>query len=235
MTIWKDVSTMRIAYVVIVCLAAWLPVSALEPGVSSGPRISGGLALGYDIGMPIQGHVLIQDLAEDLPLAFRFIISPSFFLDPGDPGEARRVFINANTNGVPEKSASRWAFGLDLLYPVNIFSLKHSFFYGGVHYSRFTSTFDFIGGNEFFDVHANQLGLGAGLESYFRMNQRIDLFFSLGGEYYFSATLEGHDAAYSPDGTVVNRRENFSYSDADRAINQPKFQPKMLLGVNYYF
>ena len=58
---------------------------------------------------------------------------------------------------------------------------------------------------------------------------------SLGGEYFFSGTLEGHDAAYSPNGEMINQRENFSYANADHAINQPKLQPKLMMGLNYHF
>jgi hypothetical protein len=198
-------------------------------------RVSGGLSTGYDAGLPIQGHIMIENIAEGLPLAFRFMVGSSLMLDPGNPDAARRVFINENTNGVPQKSATRWVFGFDLMHKTSILSLNRAYFFGGVRYSRFTGTFDFIGGNEFFDVHANQMGLAAGIESYFRMSPRVDLFFSVGGEYYFPATLEGHDAAYSPDGTTVNQRENFTYSDASSAINQPKFQPRLLIGIGYGF
>jgi hypothetical protein len=198
-------------------------------------RVSGGLSIGYDDGLPVQAHLMIENLAEGLPLAFRLSAGSSLLLDPGNPDAARRVFINENTNGVPQKSASRWAFGFDLMQRTSILSMNRAFLFAGVRYSRFTGTFDFIGGNEFFDVHANQMGLAAGIESYFRMGQRVDLFFSVGGEYYFPATLEGHDAAYSPDGTTINQRENYTYDDASQAINQPKLQPKLLIGIGYDF
>jgi hypothetical protein len=136
---------------------------------------------------------------------------------------------------VPGKSASRWAFGVDFMDPVRIFAMHRSFLFAGLRYSHLTSNFQFIGGDEIFDVHANQIGLAAGAESYFRMSSRVDLLFSLGGEYYFPSQLEGHDTAYNPDGTIINQRENFKYADADRAINQPKLLPKILVGVNYHF
>jgi hypothetical protein len=192
---------------------------------SPGPNLSYGLSVGYDIGMPIQGHFLVSDLAEGFPLAFRFTINYSLFWDAGIPDQARHVFINENNNGVPDKSASRWSFGLDFMHRINILSLKDAFFFAGIRHSRFTGTFDFIGGDELFDVHANQWGLGTGVDSYFRMGSRVDLLISIGAEYYFPSTLEGHDAAYSPDGEYVNRRQNYTYNDADHAINQPKLLP----------
>jgi hypothetical protein len=204
-------------------------------GTNSGPYVSGGISIGYDLGMPIQGHLMVTNLAERLPLSFRLLVGHSFLLDAGNPEEARHVFINENTNGVPDKSATRWTFGFDLMHPVDILSMKSAFLHAGVRYSRFTSTFEFIGGNEIFDVHANQWGVAAGVDSYFRMGPRVDLAFSLGAEYFFPGTLAGHDAAYSPDGEIVNRRENYAYADADRAIKQPKLQPTLLLGINYHF
>jgi hypothetical protein len=202
---------------------------------STGPNLSGGLSVGYDVGMPIQGHVLVSDLAEGFPLGFRLTISHSFLLNAGNPEEARHVFINENTNGVPSKSTSRWTFGFDFMHRIDMLSQKNAFLFAGVRHSRFTGTFDFIGGNEFFDVHANQWGLGAGIESYFRMSPKVDLLLSLGTEYFFPSTLEGHDSAYSSDGEYVNRRQNYTYADADHAINQPKLLPKLLIGINYHF
>lgn len=210
---------------------------ALPPGGShvSGPTVTGGFAIGYDIGLPVQGYLQVDGLAEDLPLALRLSIGHTFLLDPGNPLAARHVFINENDNGVPSKSASRWFFGFDMTHPARIPGLKRAFVYGGVRYSRFSGQFDFIGGNEFFDVNANQFGLAGGVESMFRMSPTVDLFFSGGLEYYFPATLEGHDAAYSPDGSTVNQRQDYTYTDADAAVNQPKLLPKLLIGVSYHF
>lgn len=199
------------------------------------PHVSGGLSLGYDTGLPLQGHLLFSDLADGLPLSLRLSVAHTFLLDGGRPEDARHVFINENNNGVPEKTASRWAFGFDLLHRVNILAMKRAFLFGGIRYSRFTATFDFVGGNELFDVHANQWGLAAGIESYFRMSSRVDLLFSVGTEYFFPSTLEGHDSAYSPDGQMINQREDYTYDDADHAIRQPKIQPHLLIGINYTF
>lgn len=201
----------------------------------SAPHVSGGVALGYDTGLPIQGHLLIADLAEGFPLKLRFRISRSFLRDAGSPEEARHVFINENTNGVPTKSAGHWVWGFDLMHKVDLLALKAAFVYTGVGYSRFTGTFKFIGGNEFFDVHANQWGLDAGVESHFRMVSQIDLLCSVGAAYFFPATLEGHDAAYRPNGEMINQRGDYTYDDADHAINQPKLRLKLLIGMNYHF
>jgi hypothetical protein len=58
---------------------------------------------------------------------------------------------------------------------------------------------------------------------------------STGVDYFFSSTMNGHDTSYSPDGTAVNPREEFTYSDADEAVSEPKLESQMMLGFNYYF
>ena len=46
-------------------------------------------------------------------------------------------------------------------------------------------------------------------------------------------TLSGHDTSYGPDGQYVNDREGYTYTDADNAVNQPKFQPMLMVGLTY--
>jgi hypothetical protein len=214
-----------------------IPVFGGQPANTRGSNsiISAGITIGYDIGMPVQGHLLISNFAEDFPLSVRLVIGHTFMWDPGTPLDVRHVFINENNNGVPQKSASRWELGIDLLHHVKLLSLKRAFVYGGVHYSHLTGSFDFVGGNEFFDVYSNQWGLAAGLDNYFRVSSDIDLFISVGTVYFFPSTLKAHDSEYSPNGQIINQRENYTYSDADRAVNQPKLIPKLLVGLNYYF
>ncbi|MBN1465153.1 hypothetical protein JXA02_05285 [candidate division KSB1 bacterium] len=40
---------------------------------------------------------------------------------------------------------------------------------------------------------------------------------------------------YSPNGESVNGRKEYTYSDADKAVGQPDFVARGLLGVNYHF
>jgi hypothetical protein len=63
------------------------------------------------------------------------------------------------------------------------------------------------------------------------MSQRMDLLVSAGLEYYRSARLSGHDTSYSPDGENVNPRKDYSYTDADHAVSQPKLRPVVVVGV----
>jgi hypothetical protein len=42
----------------------------------------------------------------------------------------------------------------------------------------------------------------------------------------------GHDTSYSPDGVTVNGKHDYTYNDADAAINQPKFLPSLMVGIS---
>ena len=100
-------------------------------------------------------------------------------------------------------------------------------------YASFKGNFKFIGDNEDFDVTSNHWGVGAGLEAGFPISKRINFVLLTGFDYYSSATLYGHDTSYSPNGEDSNPREDYQYSDADKAVNQPNFEPRIMLGFSY--
>jgi len=59
-------------------------------------------------------------------------------------------------------------------------------------------------------------------------------------DFYLPSTLTGHDTSYSPDNDNVNPRRDilnddvyFIYKDANRAIKQPMFMPRIMMGVNF--
>ena len=64
---------------------------------------------------------------------------------------------------------------------------------------------------------------------------KLDLVLTAGYDYYPNATLSGHDTAYSPDGDNVNPREDYTYGDADQAIEQPKGVVRLMFGVNFRY
>ena len=198
------------------------------------PYLSGGLNVGYNTGLGFQGNLTISNFAQDFPFSLRFGIEYTS-VNPGSPEEARIIFINDATNGVPEKNGNVWSFRMDFLYHVNIFSMRRAFFFFGPRYSQFTGNFQFIDGNEFFSISSNQWGLGAGLQSNYLLTHRLDLVLTGGLDYYFSSAIEGHDTSYGPDGEIINGRKNYTYNDADNAINQPKIVVKAMMGFNYYF
>jgi hypothetical protein len=155
--------------------------------------------------------------------------------EAGKADDARRIFINDATNGTPEEKAWLWDIRLDFMYDFGWSSSADIYVTGGVRHSNFTANFKYIGGNEDFDVTSNQWGLGTGLEGYFNITPKLQFVVSGGVDYYFPSALKGHDTEYNPDGDHVNPRNDYTYDDADDAVNQPSWEPRALIGLSYWF
>ena len=205
-----------------------------DANAATKPQFSAGLQMGYNSGLGVAASGTISDFARGFPLQAKLGLWYTA-VEPGQAWDARQIFINNATNGIPEERGRTWELKLDFLYPVGLLSQSRTFLFGGVRHSRFTGNFKFVGGNEDFDVKSSQWGLGGGLEGHFRMSSRFDMVLSAGVDYFFSSTLTGHDTAYNPDNDNVNPREDFTYSDADAAIGQPKWKPVAVMGFNYRF
>jgi hypothetical protein len=184
--------------------------------------------VGYQAGLSLQAFGLVRDFAQGFPLQARLRLARTS-VEPGSAPDARRIFINDATNGTPKEAGSAWDLGVDGLYPMG----NRSRFFGGVRYSSFKANFKYVGGNEDFDVTSSHWGLAAGVEAEYPMGSKMSLLLSAGGEYFFSSRLTGHDTSYSPDGDNVNPRRDYTYSDADDAIDQPVFRPVALVGFSY--
>jgi hypothetical protein len=191
-----------------------------------------GMLAGYNGGGGIRGTLMVSNFAQGFPLSLEAGLGYSW-RDGGDPEAARHIFINDNTNGTPEESAWVWDLRLDFHYKASLLGLRDGSLFVGPRYSMFTADFKYVGGNEDFEVTSNQWGIGVGGKATFPISQRVGFTLLAGVDYFFASTLEGHDTAYSPDGSSVNGREGYSYSDADAAINQPKFQPVLMIGLSY--
>lgn len=185
---------------------------------------------GYQGGMSFKASGTVSRFAQGFPLAFELALGYTH-VNPGDPLLARKVFINEATNGTPEKSGHIWEFGFNFLIPVRPFGMENAYAYIGVRRAFFIGSFTYVGGNEAFDVTTDPWGWGAGLRATFPMGRNIGLIMTGGFNHYPSATLTGHDTAYGPDGEMVNREKNYTYSDADAAVNQPKIQGVFMVGV----
>jgi hypothetical protein len=199
--------------------------------VSRAADFSVGGLVGYKGGLGFRATGTVFDFAREFPLAIEIGIGYSIH-DPGIATDVRRIFINEATNGTPEKSGYAWDFRFDFLYHTRMLGVERAYLYGGVRYSLFTGNFDYVGGNENFDITSNQVGIGLGLKTLFPMSNRVDFVLTAGLDYHFAAALKGHDTTYAPDNDNVNPREDFVYADADAAVNQPKLQPVLMLGVN---
>jgi len=221
----------------LICAALMLAFLAALPAMAqqtTGPQLSAGLTLGYNGGSGAQFDGRVNNLAAGFPMSMKLGLG-FVKLDPGSSTDARRIFINDATNGIPEESGQRWDFRLDFMYPVELLGVQRSYVTFGPRYSRFKANFKYIGGNEDFDVKSNQWGFGTGVEGYFAVGHKVDFVLGAGYDYFPGATLSGHDTSYSPDGDDVNPRNDYTYDTADDAINQPKHNLRFQLGVSYAF
>ncbi|MCB0281773.1 MAG: hypothetical protein H6627_06315 [Calditrichae bacterium] len=202
------------------------------PGAVFSGNYQLGADLGYRGGLNISASGLVTNLAKGFPFFVRAGLSYTS-IDPGKSAAARRIFINNATNGTPEKNGSIWDLRFDLLYKVNWFSLKNAYFFAGPRYAWFNGNFNYVGGNENFDVTSSEWGFGAGLETHYPVSNNMNLILGAGLDYYSTNVLKGHDTSYSSDGEIINGREDYNYDDADGAINQPTFEPRLIIGLTY--
>ncbi len=198
-----------------------------------------GLSTGYNNGFGVQLHGTALQPLQSLPIQLRVGIGYTK-LDPGNAADARRIFINNATNGVPEEKAKAFDYRLDVLWSSNLFNLEEAYWVLGPRYSSYTANFKYVGGNEDFDVTSKQFGVGLGAESRFLISDKLNLIAAAGLDYFFNNTLKGHDTSYNPDNDNINPRndnqnndEEFTFDDANDAIKQPKFMPRVMLGVIY--
>jgi hypothetical protein len=209
--------------------ALLLPAMLLPATDTPAASVVGEVDLGYSAGLGGQVNLRLENFTRDVPLTARIALG-YFVRDPGDPYAARRIFINDNTNGTPDKSGGSWQFRFDLVFPVGRIGPQIVQVFAGVRHARYTAHFDFVGGNETFDVKSNPWGLGAGVETAFATGSRSAFVLALGLDKYFDATLAGHGTSYSPAGDHVNSRDDYTYEDAREAIKPPGLEPVALAG-----
>lgn len=200
-----------------------------------GPRFfTGGIHLGYYGGVGLHASGTFGNFAEGFPFQVRLGLGYSW-VPTGDALLARRVFIDANTNGTPQSNGKFWDGRVDVLYPVKFLSLHRAKVFGGIRRNHYTANFEYIGGNETFIVNCNQWGMGGGLETAFALSPRVDMLVTAGADYYFRSEMSGHDTYYRPDGDDLHAIADYTYKDADAAIDQPDFNTRLMLGIAYRF
>ena len=197
--------------------------------VLGAPNADVGAALGFDAGVGGEFRYTLSDLSPGMPFAPRLGLG-WLGLDPGNAEEARRIFINDATDGTAQKHGHRWDARFDAVVPIGGPGGHGLAIFGGPRYSLFSGEFAYIGGNEVFTVTSRQWGWGAGIERSFPIGPRASLNLSGGLDYYLDSRLEGHDTSYDPDGTSINPTHDYAYADADAAIRQPRFTPRLMMG-----
>ncbi len=208
-------------------------VMLLSLPVLAGP-FYGGLNVGYTGGLGIQATGSFMDFTRDLPLSARFTLGYNS-AGAGDPYAARQVFINDNTNGDPEKSADTWQFRFDLMFPAFTVGPQTLYLFAGPRYASYTANYNFIGGNEVFDIGSDTWGGGLGFESWFAVGNGSDFVLQLGLDWYADAAISGHDTSYLPSGDHVNPRDGYDYDSADDAIDQPSLELLGMMGMRFRF
>ena len=198
---------------------------------SAAAEFSTGVELGHGLGLGGALNLEAIDFAQGLPFSLRMSLG-YWRLDPGDALAARHAFINDNENGTPQSTGRNVAWRMDLLRELNWGPLAGSRAFVGPRYASFKGTFDFVGGNEKFDVTSSHWGWGAGLERRWAMGPRWGFSMGGGADYYLASAISGHDTSYSPDGENVEPRDGYDYDAADEAVNQPKLEWRLSLGFD---
>lgn len=228
----REPRRLRLAVIIACALVLVIvPISMATNTIAtaSASTLHGGIDLGYAAGLGGQLYLQFDHFTRDVPLSGRIGLG-YVSRDPGNPYDARHVFINDNNNGTPEKDGSLWQFRFDLIFPVAHVGPQELRAFGGVRHARYSAHFDFVGGNETFDVTSRPWGVGIGLETAFATGSRSDFVLSIGLDQYFDATITGHDTSYAPSGDHVNPRDDYTYDDARDAIDPPGLEPVGFVG-----
>jgi len=211
-------------FVILISIFVFLPLKAAD--------LSAGVIGGYNGGTGFQINGEIGEFAQGFPFGVQLSIG-YILLNPGIALDARKVFINHATNGQPEKHGRIWDIRFDFPYQLKKFKKSKTSLFVGSRYSMFNGRFNFIGGNEDFEVKSESWGFGTGIKSHFSITEKLALVVSFGGDYYLNSSIYSHGTTYSPDGEHVAPRKEFEYGDADAAVNQPKYKFHSLIGFQF--
>jgi len=188
---------------------------------------------GIDIGFDEGPGFLLNFISKLIPVKntktrIAFGIS---FPDPGNPALARKVFINDATNGIPEKRGRVIKVRLDLIKRLKLRIYPGSNIYFGFRYAVFKGFFKYSGGNEEFEVSSNNSGIGIGTEHFFKLSSKKFLKITTGLDYYLPSHIHGHDTTYYPNDQNINPRRDYGYSNANKAVNQPELEFRIVFGI----
>ena len=70
-------------------------------------------------------------------------------------------------------------------------------------------------------------------ESRFAMGPTTTFLLQAGFDWYGKTRIEGHDTAYLPSGDNVNPRNDYTWSDADGALGQPRWEVVAMMGIRF--
>ena len=198
------------------------------------------LMAGYYKGPSVSGTIGLSDVFDKVPVGFETDLGYSW-TPAGDGTMARKVFINQNTGGDEDEQSSGGVldFGLNATYPLNqTYGPVKFFVFGGPRYSHYDVRWDYVGGDEDFDIVANSWGLGGGVRGIMPLGKGFSAVMQLGVDYYFPTSIYGHDATYYPNDSNVNARNNgagytYTYADAVNSTTVPRLRPRVMVGIKF--
>jgi hypothetical protein len=197
-----------------------------------GADLSATAFTGYQNGFDLRVVGLADHLMKTVPIGIDLGIGLTF-VNAGNPTLARAVFINENTNGTPQMSATVWDFQMDFVWFFRVPEMEQFGVFLGPRLSMYSGDFHYVGGNEDFTVTSNNWGLGAGVRGAIPLSKHWALALSIGLDYYPVLTFYGHDTTYSSTGYTVNPKDGYDFSAAYAAINQPYVIPSLLIGLTW--
>ncbi len=212
-------------------LALMLPLAlALYALPASAVDLRFDVLAGYHHGLGVRGEVAALHLFKGVPLGVMLGLGYTR-LDPGNADDARQVFINDATDGTPEEEGYFLDFRLDGIWYLKSRRLENLGIFFGLRRDMFRGRFRYVGGNEDFTISANDWGLGAGARGELKLGRRINLIGAAGVDLYPFSKLYGHDTSYSSTGEGSNERDGYDWKDADKAVNQPRLVPSVMVGL----
>jgi hypothetical protein len=195
---------------------------------------------GYYNGPSVAGTIGVANIFEKVPLSAEISLGYSW-TPAGDGTLARKVFINQDTGGDNDAQSSGGVldFTINALYPLNENYGPIKFYvFGGPRIEHYDVRWDYVGGDEDFDIVSWVYGLGGGLRGVMPLGKKINAVLQLGIDYFPRTAIYGHDATYYPDNSNVNGRNdgagyNYTYADAENATTVPHLRPRVMAGIQF--
>jgi len=209
-----------------------LPAHALEKY----DMLMGGF---YD-GPSVSGTFGFSDIFTNVPIGAEVELGYSW-TPAGNGILARRVFINDNTGGNDDAQSSGGFLDLGInatyLLPQTYGPVKF-YAFAGPRFGRYDVRWDYVGGDEDFDITSWVFGLGGGIRGVMPLGKQINAVLQLGIDYYPRSSIYGHDATYYPNNSNVNARTNdqgytYTYQDAENATTVPHIRPRVMVGIQF--
>jgi len=193
-----------------------------------------GIGSGFSGGLGAGLNFLATDLAPGVRLSLEAGGGYFHQSDSGNANNARQIFINDNAGGEIEKHGSISHFYFNLRYQLTRRNDINWYLFGGARYLKYGAYYGFIGDNEAFIVGYSTWGLGGGIALEIKVGHQTRLVLKGGLDSFFTSRFDGHgEFSYDPNKVDDNPRNDYTYEDADTAVNQPKFMPSFMLMLQF--